>query len=858
MNSKQYYPPRWSELLLRMIYKKEDLPEKLGDFAELFHVKAGESGRFIATCWYLGQILQLLRGRSELSMYWRTAMLKNYLLIALRNLRRHKGYSIINITGLALGIAAFFIISVWVLHELSYDRFHAHAPDIYRITNKQAFPDNELFSSRTPGPLSAALMENFPEVKMAARHAWTGERVLKYQEKKYYENFIVTVDPEFFSIFSFPFIQGDRKSALADPFSAVLTRSHAEKYFGSENPIGKVITLDNRLEFKVTAVIEDVPANSHLQFDMVVPFEVVEKLGWDIRSWDFCIASTYVCLGTGSPEADFAKKIHGMIKAYDPETNIELYLQPLTRIRLFSEFDGSPRIQYVYVFSLVGILILLMASINFMNLTTARSAGRSLEIGVRKVLGAARANLVRQFLTEAVLIALAALVFAPLLVQLFLPKFNELQEHKFAWTDFADPGILLLLFAITLVTGLLSGSYPALFLSSFQPVKALQKRNNSPAGKSYFRSTLVLVQISISLVLIFVSAIVYGQVSFLKNKNLGYDKEQVITIPLGISNRNNSQLAEQIKSAMKRDPRVENVSASFTHPMWFATPSDEVMFNGSRLDENIPINITSVDFNFIETLKINIIAGRSFAKEFGTERGNLIINERFAELMQVDDPLGETLQLGDEYEGKVVGIMQDFHVESVAGNQIGPLILFHNPGVNYIYVRSHPGNISAVLDSLKSAWNDAAPELPFKYNFLDEELDQLYWELDSLSKVIKYFTLMAGFIACLGLFGLTSFATENRTKEIGIRKIMGSTVSGLIILLCRDFVKLLGLAALLALPLSWWLTRGWLQNFAYRVFPGWETFLFSGLLALGIALLTMSFQTIRAALADPIDSLRYE
>jgi len=858
MSSKQNNPPRWNERLLRSIYKKDDLTEKLGDFAELYQINAGESGRIRASCWYLGQTLRLLRVRSELSWYWRGAMLKNYLLIAIRNLKRQKGYSVINISGLALGIAAFSIISVWVLHELSYDRFFANARNIYRITNKQVFPDNILQSSRTPGPLAAALQENFPEVEQVARHAWTGERVLRYKEKKYYENFMVTVDPEFFALFSFPFIAGDRETALDDPYSAVLTRSYAKKYFGSENPIGKVLTLDNNLAFTVTAVIEDVPANSHLQFDIVVPFEIVEKLGWDIRAWDFCLASTYVQLATGTSAADFEKKILGLVKTFDAETNIGLHLQPLTRIRLFSEFDGPRRIQYVYVFLLVGILILLMASINFMNLATARSDGRSREIGVRKVLGAARSNLIRQFLTEAIFFALAALALSPVLVQFFLPKFNELQEHSFTWVDFTNPGIMLLLFGVTLLTGILSGSYPALFLSSFQPVKALQGRKNTQTRSSFFRKALVLVQVCLSLVLIFVSGIIFKQVDFLKNKNLGYDKEHVITIPLGISNQNNAQLAERIKNEMERNPNVEQVSASFTHPMWFATPSGKVVFNGSRLDENMPINITSVDFNFIETLKINIIAGRSFSREFGSERGNLIINERFAELMQVDNPLGQTLHLGDEYQGRIIGIMQDFHLESVASTQIGPLIMFQNPGVNYIYVRVRPGNIAAALASLETAWNNAAPELPFKYNFLNEELNQLYSSIESLSKVIKYFTLLAGFIACLGLLGLTSFTAEKRTKEIGLRKIMGSSVIELVILLCRDFLQLVGLAILLAIPLSWWVTRGWLQNFAYRKYPGWETFLLSGLLALVIALLTMSFQTVKAAVADPIKSLRYE
>ena len=788
-------------------------------------------------------------------------MFKNYLTIAFRNLRRQKIYSLINISGLALGMTAFLIIAVWVWHEISYDRFHEHAGRIYRVAEKRHFPDQVQLSNFTPGPLSTALKENFPEIKSVTRVAWTGERVFRYQDKVHYENDILPVDPDFLRIFTFPMVVGDSAKALDNPFSVVVTESAAAKYFGNEDPLGKVLNLDNRFDLTVTAVVEDVPENSHLQFGMLVPFEMVERLGWDIRNWGFSMALTYLHLGDQVDVQAFEEKIAGMVKRYDRATNIELFLQPLTRIHLFTNItnpDATGRIQYLLIFSLVGILILFMACINFMNLTTARSEYRAREIGLRKVVGATRKHLVRQFLAEAVFLAFTALLITAPLIQLFLPVFNKITGESFSMFNFANVWIFLFVIGITLLVGLFSGSYPALVLSSFKPVKVLQGGLSSRYKGSVLRKILVLVQMSISLILIIVSSVIFQQIGFLKNKDLGFDQEQVVSLPLGIGNQENSQIFQNFKDSVEQSPRIVSVTASFTHPTDFATQVKNVVYKGKSIGEDIPLNLTSVEYGFIETLKIKMLKGRSFSREFGTEKSNLLVNQSFEKLLGVESALDEVLYIGPEYQGRIIGVMQDFHMESVSNAVIGPLIVFLNPGVNYIFARIHPENIPATLEFLETAWKEAAPNLPFAYNFLDEEFNRLYTDVENMGTGLRYFTLFAGCIACLGLLGLTSFSTEKRTKEIGIRRILGSSVSGIVTLLCRDYVRVVLLANLCAWPISWWLMFRWLQNFPYRVSLSWTNFVLSGLLILLITLVTVSFQTLKAALADPVNSLRYE
>ncbi len=861
MHPEIYSLPAWIERLLRCIYDEDEFQEILGDFEEIYSVRIETSGRIRAKIWCLAYLIRLVIAKAQLSFYWSFGMFKNYVTIAFRYLRRYKVYSLITISGLALGLAAFLLISIWVMHELSFDRFHEKASSIFRVSEKRHFPDHVSHNFRTPGPLAEEIKGLFPEVLDSVRVAMTGERVIRYEDRVYYEDKIITVDPGFFSLFTFPFIKGDKDSALGHPNSMAITQSVAKKYFGRENPIGKILKMDNRLDFIVTGIIADIPSNSHLQFDMVVPFVVVEKLGWITDAWDFSMALTYIRLEGSADYRDFERKIADLVKNYDQDTNIELFLKPLTRIYLFTNYenpDGLGRIQYIYVFSLLGVLILIIACINFMNLATARSDYRSREIGMRKVIGASKSHIIRQFLVEAIFIAFLSLLLAPLLIQLVLPGFNKIADARFTLTDFFNPSMVLVVLGVTFVTGAVSGSYPALFLSSFQPVKVLKKNSASGQRGSFLRKILVLVQMSTSLMLLISSFVIYSQIDYLKNKDLGFSKEQVVSIPLGIANEENSSIYKRLKNELKQISPIENVSAAFTHPTDFGTRAKDVVFEGRKLDEEMPLKITSVDFDFIETLKIEVLKGRSFSEGFGSEKGNLIVNEKFESILGVESALNETLYIGGNYVGNIIGIVKDFHLESISNASIGPLILFLNPRINYIFVRIHPEDIASTLKLMETAWMKVAPHLPFTYNFLDAEFDQLYTDVETLGTILKFFTIIAGLIACMGLFALSSFAAERRTKEIGIRKVLGSSVSNILYLLGKDFLTLILLANLCAWPVSWLLMSRWLQNFPYRMDLSWTTFVLSGLLSLLVTFVTVSFQTLKASLSNPINSLRNE
>ncbi|MFA9455052.1 MAG: ABC transporter permease, partial [Candidatus Aminicenantaceae bacterium] len=579
-----------------------------------------------------------------------------------------------------------------------------------------------------------------PEILRTARVAWTGERVIRFEDRIHYEREILTVDPDFFALFTFPFIKGSPAAALRDPLSLVITESAALKYFGEKDPLGEILNLDDLYDFTVTGVIRDVPSNSHLQFNMAVPFEMVEKLGWITDTWDFSMALTYLELQEGTDVGDLEERISGIVRTNHPGSNIDLFLLPLTRIRLFTNFDNPDargRIQYVAIFSLVGILVLLMASINFMNLTTARSENRGKEIGLRKVVGARRGHIARQFLSEAVFLAFAALMLSPLLIQLLLPAVNAITEETFTLLDFKDVPLALLLVGVTFLTGVLSGLYPSVVLSALQPSQTLRSKSSIGLRGTVLRKGLVVIQMSISLALIIASAVIYGQIGFLKSKDLGFNQKHVVSIPLGISKKENPELLERLRNELQSDPRIQLVSGAFTHPTMLGSQARGVVYNGRQLDEDMPINLTSVTFDFIETLEIKMVEGRSFARDFGAERGNLIVNQRFTEIMGVESAMGRKLHIGDEYQGTIVGVMQDFHLESVSSRMIGPLILFLNPNVNYIFARISPGEVATALESLEEGWKNAAPHLPFAYTFLDQELAELYSDVEGLGTALK-------------------------------------------------------------------------------------------------------------------------
>ncbi len=785
-------------------------------------------------------------------------MLKNYLKIVLRNIKRHKGYSFINITGLALGMACCLLITIWVLDELSYDKFHENAARLYRVEENQHYSGRLFHVNVTPYPLAPALKEEIPEIIDASRYVWAGGLLFRYGDKVFFEDNIRAVDPSFFHMFSFPLLQGDKNTALDSPYSLVLSEEIAEKYFGEEDPLGKVISINNQDDFTVTGIMKNVPHNSYLQFDIIIPYELLRKTGKTNEHFGSNSIQTFVELQENLPVEQANEKIFGFIRTRVPESRTDLVLMPYTRIHLHSYwgYEKDPgAIQYVYIFSIIALFVLLIACINFMNLSTARSANRAKEVGLRKVVGALKGHLIRQFYGESVIFALIALIFAVIIVTLLLPAFGTLASKELSWNVTGIESILIGLLGITLFTGLVAGSYPALFLSAFQPVKVLRGSLESGAGSSWFRKVLVVVQFSLSILLIIGTIVVSKQLNYMKNRRLGWDKEHLVYIYLRADIKKSY---EALKTELVKDSRVLGVTGTGQLPLRIGSNSSGSDWDGKDPELSVLIGYNAVDFDFIETLKIEMAEGRSFSREFSTDLSKtFIVNEEVAKIMEKESVVGERFSFVG-VQGSIVGVMKDFHYQHIR-NKIEPLAIIVSPDqVNYMIIRIPPGSISESLQVVEKTWNGVIPDYPFEYTFLDETFDRMFRAEEKIGTVLKYFAGLAVFIACLGLFGLASFMAEQRTKEIGIRKVLGASVSQVTLLLCREFFMLVLLANLIAWPVAYFVMKNWLQNYAYHTGLGLYIFVAAMAVALVVAVISVSFQAIRAAIANPVDSLRYE
>jgi ABC-type antimicrobial peptide transport system permease subunit len=791
-------------------------------------------------------------------------MLKNFFKIAFRNFLRQKIYSFINIAGLAIGIACTILILLWILDELSYDRFHQNADRLYRVVGEVYFADHVSQFAALPPQTAPTLESEYPEVKRATRYFeirdTQGTWMVRRDDIAYFENHSACADPWFFEIFDFPFISGDPKTALEKPYSIVLTRSTARKYFGEEDPLGQRLLLDNRFDFAVTGVIEDIPHNSHMQFDFMVPIQLFEEFGMPLQNWDNWMFHTYLLLGEGASYRDLDPKIADLIDKNTEQTHSRIYLQPLKDIHLRSHFEndvpGQGDILYVYLFSAIVLFILIIASINFMNLATARASRRAKEVGLRKVVGASRLQLILQYLGEAVLTSFAALLLAILLVEMLLPVFNELSDKRLSLDLFNNGQIAGRLFFIAFVTGIISGSYPAFFLSSFKPVRVLKGMKETGRGKSTFREVCVIIQFAISIALVISSIVVYFQMRYISNKNLGFEKDQLIYLHIA-GQPGALQQYETLKNEFLKIPGVLDISKVSQLPPNISVAPNDINWEGRNPDENPLIRYVSVSHNFTDIFKIPLTRGRSFSREFFTDSTAVLINETAAGMMGFENPLDKQLSLG-EAKFPIIGVMEDFHLRSFR-EEISPLVVGITANFyNYIVLRIGEENIHQIMADLEAARSRILPEFPISFRFLDEDYQALYRAEQRLGKLAYYSTALAIFIACLGLFGLASFTAVQRTKEIGIRKALGASVSGIVLLLSKEFAKWVLLANIIAWPVAWFAMNNWLENFAYRIDMAWWIFVMSGALALVIALLTVGYQAVRAANANPVDSLRHE
>jgi putative ABC transport system permease protein len=859
MKNKIVYPPRFGHWLLCRIYGKGDHFTLIGDFGEIYEGITRENGKLSAFIWYWSQIIRLFPTVISNNIYWSVQMIKNYLKVAFRNIRRYKGYSFINIAGLAIGLACCLLITIWVLDELSYDRFNENAANLYRVEEDQHYSGRIFYVYVTPYPLGPALKAEIPEIMDATRVVWTGGMLFKRGDNAYFEDNGRAVDPSFLKMFTYPLIQGDKNTALDSPTSLVITEDLAKKYFGKANPIGKVITLNNLHEFTVTGVLENIPHNSYLQFDFLIPYEVLKNSG-QTREQDFGSNSifTFVQLPGGVPLEQANQKIFGFIRTKVPESRTDLRLMSLTKLHLH-EFFGYEKaagaIQYVYIFSVIAFIVLLIACINFMNLSTARSANRAKEVGLRKVVGAVKGHLVRQFYGESVVYAFIALVFAVGIVTLLLPAFSHLSGKELSWRVAGIVTVLIGLAGITLFTGLVAGSYPAMFLSAFQPARVLKGSLFSGSGGARFRRVLVVAQFALSILLIIGTAVVYRQLNYIKTMRLGWDREHLVYIPLRADTKKSYSA---LKQELVQNPQILNVTGTSQLPTYIGSNSGGAQWEGKDPELQILIGFNAVDFDFIETLKIEMAEGRSFDKEYSADHSkSWIVNEEVAKLMDKDSVIGERFShVG--VDGTIIGVMKDFHYQTLR-NKIEPLaIAVDQDSLNYMIIRIPPEGVSSSLGFIEKTWKRIIPNYPFEYRFMDDRYDMMYRSEERIGTLLRYFAVLAVFVACLGLFGLASFMAEKRTKEIGIRKVLGASVPQITRLLCKEFFLLVLVANIIAWPAAYFIMRKWLQSYAYRVDLGYFAFVGAMLLALFVAILSVGYQAIRAARANPAESLRYE
>ena len=774
-------------------------------------------------------------------------MFTNYLKLAIRHMKRHWGYSLINILGLSIGMACCILIFLWVRHELSYDKFHEKADDLYLITVSS---DRGTWTS-SPWALVPTLKNDFPEI---AKGSWYGVIPLlaRHEDKIFFEEAALVGD-EFLDMFTFPFVRGNPEYAFKDLNSVVLTEQAAAKYFGNEDPIGKVIQFENQVDLAVTGVIEDVPGNSHMEFDLLV--SAIRFIGEPrTRTWSSDVSS-YVLLSSQANPVEVENKISETIIKYDKRTNNKKYvgLFPVKKIHLYS-FSGTDPIVYVYVFSAIAVIVLLIACINFMNLTTARSSIRVNEIGIRKVCGGDRKDLIIQFLGEFMGLALIALIGAVVLVYFLLPGFNSLAAKQLEFNILHNGTLLAGLVLLAVFVGLAAGGYPALYFSSFQPDRVLKNTLKTGSSKNGLRKTLIVTQFTASILLIIATATIYKQIQYIRSKDLGFSKDQILVV------RARRQLMANyniVKERLLANPDVLHVSAASSIPLNVGN-NNPVYWEGRSSDSYVSMNFVCVDYDYFETFDMEMSYGRSFSREYPTDQENYIINEATLKLTGYQDPIGKMFSMWQK-EGTIVGVVKDFHGTSLH-NDIRPIVflMYQNLPYSNWFIKIRGSRIAESIDFVKKTIAAIVPGYPVEPEFLDEHFQRQYINEDRLGKILMYFTGLAIFISCLGLFGLASFMAARRSKEIAIRKVLGASIWNVMRILSREFIVLIVLANIIAWPLGLFVMNRWMRNFSYHTRIGLGVFIAAGTVALAIALLTVSYQTFRAATANPADRLRNE
>lgn len=807
-------------------------------------------------------------------------MFRNYLKVAIRSLWKNKGFSAINITGLAIGLATCLLILLYVMDELSYDRYNKKADRIYRVDPDLKFAGTHFDLAVAPDPMAQVLLKDYPQVEAAVRFRNYGGFMVRKGNENIRENRVIFADASLFEVFTLPMIAGDPASALKEPNTVVITESTAKKYFNRTDVVGQPLVISDTSQYKITGVIRDIPSQSHFNYDLFCSLAASEEA--KRNTWLSHNFNTYIVLRKGADPLAMKTAMAAIARRYvAPEaeellgssydelersgTYVRYNLMPVTDIHLHSgkiaELAPNSRVEYVYIFSAVALFILLIACVNFMNLSTARSSNRAREVGVRKVLGSLRKNLVAQFLTESILVSFVAMVLALVLAWSLLPWFNQLSGKEIRIDVLSDPRLLTVLVGITAIVGLLAGSYPAFYLSAFQPIQVLKGKLAAGFKTGWLRNSLVVFQFGISVFLIVGTVVIFNQLNYIREKNVGFKKEQVVVVRNGYALKNQVQA---FKEEILKFRGVESATVTGYLPT-SGYRNDNSFFKDPALDQKsaMSMQVWSIDEQYIPTLGMEMASGRNFSKQFLTDSQGVILNESAAKKLGIKDLLHSKLysivdaKTKEVKEYTIIGIVKDFNFNSLR-EEVSPMGLFLREERGNLAFRIRTSDTKSLINQIENKWKTIAPGQPFHYSFMDEDFDGIYRAEQRTGRISLTFSILAICIACLGLFGLAAYAAEQRTKEIGIRKVLGATVSNIVGMLSRDFLKLVIIAALIAFPFAWWAMNNWLQSFAYRITIGWWVFVITGVVAILIAVLTVSFQAIRAALANPVKSLRTE
>ena len=862
-------PPKLAQWLLRHIIPDEKYNTPLGDFEEFFNVISAEHGVLKAWLWYWGQVLRLLPQKISKSIYWSGTMFKNYIMIALRNLKRYKGYSLINIAGLAIGIAVCILIFLFVEYEIGFDYHFINKENIYRVVTHTQRADGTEYDGGTPFPTAVAMQNDFPQLKQVTQIYSDGNMLITVGMERYKENAALYIKPEFFEMFNIEMVIGDKSKVLDDPQAVILTNKLAEKYFGQSDPVGKILQLDNKTKLHVTGVVANPPAQTSLPFDLLISWKALGPNYTEaLENWGavYTECNTFIQLyEAANPktlEEQFESFEHKYMKATDAQ-EWSFRLQPLKDIHFNPRYDSYNYITSrtaLFAISAIGFVILIIACINFINLTTAQAMKRAKEMGMRKVLGAGRTQIIRQMFGETSLFTFFSILIALFLVGSLIPYLNQFLGNNIQLQIFSGGWVLLFLGLIYLFVSSINGFYPAFILSRYRPAEALKERISSPGKHSYkLRNSLVLIQFIISQVLIVGTLVIAAQMKYISNKDLGFRKESILTVPLGSYDESK---CETLRERWLQNPHIQHVSFAWSTPMAYSNFTTTLMNNESGDNTEYPVDIKMCDKHFLDVFDIPLIAGRFFDRNSNDESNKQwVINEAVVRQLGLSDPqkaIGKQITVNGD-KGEIIGIIRDFNVATLH-EKIKPIVFFNFWPDNHkrAQVLMDMKEVQTTIDYIKNVWTEYYPEYIFEYSFFDDYLAEMYTTESKLLIMIQAASFLAIFLGCLGLVGLASFMVIQRTKEIGIRKVLGASISSLYCLISKEFVKWVVIANIFAWPIVYILTKTWLQEFAYRIQLGAGFFLLGGLISFGIAVLVVSVQVIRATTDNPVNSLQYE